>query len=188
MTKKLRKLAMFAVLSVAVGAATLTSCGKDDEVINNVPAMELKVANPPTGGGDTVIVRESTSQIWYWHREDPDPGTNAIFKKVCKPGYTIWGICLFVVTHPTSGDDDIHVVTRFDGDGTIRSMEVETANMPLDAKNSFMKLLDEGTITFAENCPITDPELLAVSKTDYIPAGTYPIILENDNFVITISE
>lgn len=190
MTKKLRKLAMFAVLSVAVGAAALTSCGKDDEVINDVPAMELKSELPPGGGGDgdTVIIRTTTSQIWYWHLEDPDPGTNAIFKKVCKPGYTRWGICLIVVTLPTSGEDDIHVVTRFDGDGTIRSMELETANMPLDIKNSFMELLDEGTITFAEKCPITDPELLAVSETDYIPAGTYPIRLENDNFVITISE
>ena len=186
MRKIFKKLAMFTIVSVAVGAAALTSCTKDDEVINNVPAMEMKVADPPVV--DTVIVRESTSQIWYWHREDPELGTNAIYKKVCKPGYTIWGICLMVVTRPTSGEDDIHVVTRFDGDGTIRSMEVETANMPLDAKNSFMELLDKGTITFAENCPIRDPELLAVSETDYIPAGTYPIRLENDNFVITISE
>ena len=188
MTKRIKRIAMLTIATVAIGVASLTSCTKDYEVINDVPAMEMKVANPPTGGGDTVIVRESTSQIWYWHLEEPDPGTNAIFKKVCKPGYTRWGICLIVVTLPTSDEDDIHVVTRFDGDGTIRSMEVETANMPLDIKNSFMELLDEGTITFAENCPITDPELLAVSKTDHIPAGTYPIILENENFVITISE
>ena len=43
MTKKLRKLAMFAVLSIAVGAATLTSCGKDDEVINDDYYYQLKV-------------------------------------------------------------------------------------------------------------------------------------------------
>ena len=187
MKKTFRRLAMFAIACVAVGAAALTSCTKDDEVINNASAMETKVAEPPIVS-DTVIVYRTGSQIWYWHREDPDPGTNAIYKKVCKPGYTRLGICLMVVTRPTSGEDDIHVVTRFDGDGTIRSMEVETANMPLDAKNSFMELLDKGTITFAENCPIRDPELLAVSETDYIPAGTYPIRLENDNFVITISE
>ena len=139
MKKQFRRLAMFTIVCVAVGAAALTSCTKDDEVINNVPAMEMKLADPPVV--DTVIIRTTTSRIWYWHLEDPDPGTNAIFKKVCKPGYTRLGICLIVVTLPSSGEDDIHVVTRFDGDGTIRSMELETANMPLDIKNSFMELL-----------------------------------------------
>ena len=187
MTKKIKRIAMLTIATVAIGVASLTSCTKEDEVINNASAMETKVAEPPIVS-DTVIVYRTGSKIWYWHHEDPDPGTNAIFKKVCKAGYTRWGICLIVVTLPASDEDDIHVVTRLDGDGTIRSMELETANMPLDIKNSFMELLDEGTITFAEKCPITDPELLAVSETDYIPAGTYPIRLENDNFIITISE
>ena len=178
---------MFTGVCVAVGAAVLTSCNKEEEMINNGPAMEMKVAEPPVVG-DTVIIRRTTSKIWYWHLEDPDPGTNRIYKKVCKEGYTKWGICLIVVTRPTLGEDDIHVVTRLDGDGTIRSMEVETANMPLDTKKSFVELLDEGTITFAEDSPITDPELLSLIKTNYIPAGTYPIRLENNNFIITISE
>jgi hypothetical protein len=187
MTKKLRKLAMFAVLSVAVGAAALTSCGKDDEVINDVPAMELRLAEPPIV--DTVIVRESNMDIFYWHFDYcEDADGNKVRCMICREGYTIFGVCAIRVSLPTIGDGDIHVVTRLRGDGKIRELEVESANMPLDAKNSFMELLDEGTITFAENCPITDPELLAVSKTDHIPAGTYPIRLENDNFVITISE
>ncbi len=187
MKKQFRRLAMFTIVCVAVGAAALTSCTKDDEVINNVPAMETKVAEPPIVS-DTVIVYRTGSKIWYWHFGETENGTIIFSEKECKPGYTKWGICLIVVTRPTSDEDDIHVVTRLDGDGTIRSMELETANMPLDIKNSFMELLDEGTITFAGDSPITDPELLAVSKIDYIPAGTYPIRLENDNFIITISE
>jgi hypothetical protein len=51
-----------------------------------------------------------------------------------------------------------------------------------------LQYAEEGTVTFAVNCPITDPELLAVSENDHIPAGTYPIRFENENFVITISE
>lgn len=43
MTKQFRRLAMFAVVSVAVGAAALTSCGKDDEVINDDYYYQLKV-------------------------------------------------------------------------------------------------------------------------------------------------
>ena len=187
MTKKIKKIAMLTIATVAIGVASLTSCTKEDEVINNASAMETKVAEPPIVS-DTVIVYRTGSKIWYWHFGETENGTIIFSQKECKPGYTKWGICLMVVTLPTSDEDDIHVVTRFDGDGTIRSMELETANMPLDIKNSFMELLDEGTITFAENCPITDPELLAVSETDYIPAGTYPIRLENDNFIITISE
>ena len=184
--KKSNIVLMTVVTALVAGTTIVTSCNKEDEVINDVPAMEMKLAEPPTDN-DTVV-GGITSVIWYWHRDEPDPGTNMIFKKTCRAGYTPYGICLIVVTRPTSGEDDIHAATWLDGNGIIKSMEIESANMSSDVKKSFLELVEKGTITFEENCPITAPELLAVSKTDHIPAGTYPIKLEKDNFVITISE
>ena len=42
MTKKLRRLAIFAIATVAVGAVVLTSCNKEEESLNNEPAMVQK--------------------------------------------------------------------------------------------------------------------------------------------------
>ena len=183
MTKVFKRLAMFTIVTVAVGAAVLTSCGKDDEVINDVPAMEMKLADPPK---DTIFAHRGGIITLYWHREYPVIGEP--FELRCRVGTTPYGICGVVIVISTSGEDDIHAATWLDGNGIIKSMEIESANMSSDVKDSFLELVEKGTITFEENCPITDPELLAVSKTDHIPAGTYPIKLEKDNFVITISE
>ena len=175
---------MFTGVCVAVCTAVLTSCTKENEVINDVPAMEMRVALPP----DTVTVTESKMILLYWHLYDAPQGSNFLFIRKCEKGWTKYGICAMSLEKNDPNDEGIHVVTRPNGDGTIGRLEIETTNMPLDTKKSFVELLDEGTITFAEDSPITDPELLSLIKTNYIPAGTYPIRLENNNFVIIISE
>ena len=180
MTKNLRRLAMFTIVCVAVGAAALTSCGKDDEVINDVPAMEMKSDNLPP-------IR-TTLKFYVWIEEDTvDSCGNSCRIRKCVPG-VCGEICAVSISKEELDGTGIHVVTKPKGDGTIGGLEIENSNMPSDIKNSFLKYVEKGTITFAVNCPITDPELLAVLTTNHIPAGTYPIRLENDNFVITISE
>ena len=42
MTKQFRRLAMFAIACVAVGAVVLTSCNKEEEVINDDYHCQLK--------------------------------------------------------------------------------------------------------------------------------------------------
>ena len=53
MTKQFRRLAMFTIVYVAVGAAVLTSCTKEDEVINNGNYYHLK--NQEVESENTVI-------------------------------------------------------------------------------------------------------------------------------------
>ena len=49
---------------------------------------------------------------------------------------------------------------------------------------------DQGVINFDNNCIITDREILSKLKdeSNYIPAGEYPIYMEENNFVIIIEE
>ncbi len=180
MKKTFRRLAMFAIACVAVGAVVLTSCTKDDEVINNVPAMEMKVENLPP-------IR-TTLKFYVWIEENTvDSCGNICRIRKCVPG-VCGEICAVSISKEELEGTGIHVVTKPKGDGTIGGLEIEISNMPSGIKNSFLKYVEKGIITFAVNCPITDPELLAVLTTNHIPAGTYPIRLEKNHFVITISE
>ena len=60
MIKLFQRLAMFAVVSVAVGAVALTSCTKDDEVINNGNYYLLK--NQEVENDDTIGTRD----VYFW--------------------------------------------------------------------------------------------------------------------------
>ena len=178
--KSLKRLAMFAIACVAVGAAALTSCTKDDEVINNVPAMEQKNEK----------VHCSTIKFYWWCLTiETDRWGNQDSVWNCIPHHIPQeSLCGVSIEGKITTDPGIVVVTWIETNGRIGNIEINTSNMPLNIKKSFLRYLENGTITFAVNCPITDPELLSLIKTNYIPAGTYPIRLENNNFVITISE
>ena len=193
MTKITKKIAMLAIATVAIGVASLTSCSKEDESLtNNVPAMELKSqAVPPIdggGGGGTTITSDAI--IMYWHiGKDWDSLGRSKLYGYCAEGRTIYGVCLIVIEAPkfpyTGG---IHALSRIDENGIFKSLEISTANMSTEEKEDFANLASEGVITFEDNLPITDPELLAVVNVDHIPAGTYPVRMEDENFIITISE
>ncbi len=180
MRKTFKRIAMLTIATVAIGVASLTSCTKEDEVINDVPVMEMKVENLPP-------IR-TTLKLYRWIEvEQVDSSGNTYKVKECVlNGYG--AICAISISKEELEGTGIHVVTKPKEDGTIGGLKIESSNMPSDIKNSFLEYVQEGTITFAVNCPITDPELLAVLTTNHIPAGTYPIRLENENFVITISE
>ena len=193
MRKTFKKIAMLATATVAIGVASLTSCTKEEESLtNNVPAMELKVqAEPPGnggGGGGTTITSDAI--IMYWHlKKDWDSLGNSYYIKYCAEGRTNLGVCLIIVKRPSSDlEYGTYLLSRIDGNGVLKSLEISTANMSAEEKEDFANLAGEGVITFEENLPISDPELLAVVNVDHIPAGTYPVRMEDENFIITISE
>ena len=181
MTKKLRKLAMFAVLSVAVGAATLTSCGKDDEVINNVPAMEMK-------SEELILKAWRFDPINLWYRLIRQEDGTLI--RVCEHWRYNWmttsdlcGMVLDAVTD--NGTAVAHMETL---GGRITRLVLQSDAMEPEIREIYNDFIGLGAITFSENCPITDPKIVEAVGVNNIPAGTYPIRLENENFVITISE
>ena len=193
MIKTFKKIVMLTIATVAIGVASLTSCTKEEESLtNNVPAMELKAqAEPPNdggGGGGTTITSDAI--IMYWHfKKDWDSLGNSYRIKYCAEGRTNLGVCLIIVKRPSSDlEYGTYLLSRIDGNGVLKSLEISTANMSAEEKEDFANLADEGVITFEENLPITDPELLAVVNVDHIPAGTYPVRMEDENFIITISE
>ena len=178
MTKKLRKLAMFTIVCVAVGAAALTSCTKDDEVINNVPAMEQKSVEIPR---------------FLW--------TGCVnLRWECKTYLTMEGyithcyctkagdgeICAVMITPYEPGSSA--AVTKLDvSDGIIKKIIIPTSGMSTDVCELYDSLLENGRIIFHENCLINDPGVLAVVETNYIPAGEYPISRGSEEYIITIA-
>ena len=52
----------------------------------------------------------------------------------------------------------------------------------------FRKYVEKGTVKFVEDCPIEDSKLREILKKDYIPAGEYPIYLEENDYVILLSK
>jgi hypothetical protein len=180
MTKRIKKIAMLTIATVVIGVASLTSCTKDDEVINDVPAMDLKVEK---------VHYTAIKFYWWWLTIETDRWGNQDSIWNCIIHHVPQGLlCGMSIEGKAITDPGIVIATWFETNGTIGRLEIESSNMPLEMKNSFLQYAEEGTVTFAVNCPITDPELLAVSENDHIPAGTYPIRFENENFVITISE
>ena len=176
MTKQFRRLAMFTIVCVAVGAAALTSCGKDDEVINNVPAMEMKNGEIPRflwTGCVSLRWEEKTyltMEGYITHRYCTESGD----KEICAVKITPYG--------PGSA------VTKLDvSGGLIQKIIISTSGMSTDVCELYDSLVENGEIIFHENCPIDDPEVLAVVETNYIPAGEYPISKEGEEFIITIA-
>jgi hypothetical protein len=185
MTKKLRKLAMFAVLSVAVGAAPLTSCGKDDEVINYVPAMEMK-------NGVKHRLKVHPYFIFWRCWEELAPSSNVITIRRCVCDQSLYDpyqplpeICAVSVNMP---DPDVAVAHMETTDGRIDRLVLYSSAMEDNLKNMLLDFVGIGKITFSVDCPITDPASLEVLNQNSIPAGEYSIIMDGEDFVIIIAE
>mgnify|MGYP006969179917 CR=1 FL=1 len=185
MIKLFQRLAMFAVVSVAVGAAALTSCTKDDEVINDVPAMELK-------SGSKHILQVHPYFIFWRCWEELAPSSNVIMIRKCvcderlyNPYKPLPEICAVSVNMP---DPDVAVAHMETTDGRIDRLVLYSSAMENNLKNRLLELVGIGKITFKEDCPITDPASLEVLNQNSIPAGDYPIIRQGEDFVIIIEK
>ncbi len=185
MKKSFRRLAMFTVVSVAVGAAVLTSCGKEDEVINDVPAMEMK------NGSKHILRVHPYFKFWRcWYELAPSSNVIKIKKCVCDdslyhPNRPLPEICAVSVNMP---DPDVAVAHMETIDGRIGRLVLYSNAMESNLKDMLLELVEIGKITFKEDCPITDPASLEVLDQKFIPAGEYSISKEEDDFVITIAK
>ncbi len=177
MKKVFRRLAMFAVVSVAVGAAVLISCNKEDESLNNTATMVQKLSGPVVGNNITV---DAGFIMKYW-QHFPN-GT-----KECFTGPERDEPCSVVLT-ALEADSSIPVSIKLGLDGIIKSLSINSTDISNEDKPVLDKCVLVGTISFASDSSIEYPELQAVLANDYIAAGTYPIQKINDVYVITISE
>ena len=180
MTKQFRRLAMFTIVCVAVGAAALTSCTKEDEVINNVPAMETK-------SEELILKTWKYDPINLWFRIIHQDGK---LVRVCEHWWYNWmttsDLCGMVLGEQR--DNDVAVAHMETLGGRITRLVLQSDAMEPEIREIYNDFIGLGAITFSENCPITDPKIVEAVGVNNIPAGEYPIRLENNNFVIIISE
>ncbi len=181
-------LSVVAAMLVA-GTTVFTSCNKEESLTNNVPAMELK-----NGEGDVIVTKTRLLiSPWYLFWQTCYR-LNSVGKpeayRCCLPLYDPYYeypdslICGISVNMPDPGMEVAHMETI---DGKIKKIVLYSSGMETNLKELFLSLVANGTIALFEDSPITDTELLAQLDDDYIPAGEYPIHLEDDNFVITIA-
>ena len=176
-----RNLSIAAIAILAASAAIVTSCNKEDEVINDVPAMEMK-------NGELVPARWKFDPIHLWYRViRQEDGT---LTKVCEhwwyPWMTIFDLCGMVFGVDENNDMAVaHMETL---DGRITRLVLQSDAMEPEIREIYNEFIKEGSITFSENCPIADPKIVEAVGVDHIPAGKYPICLEGTEIIITISE
>lgn len=177
MTSKTKRIAMFAIATVAIGAAVLTSCGKDDESLTNETEMVQKLSDPTVGNSTTV---DAGFIMKYWQKL-PD-GT-----RDCFTGPERSEPCSVVLT-ASKNDPSIPVSIKIGFDGIIKSLSINNTDISNEDKPVFDKCVLVGKISFASDSPIEDPKLQAIVANDYIEAGVYPIHKVDNTYIITISE
>jgi hypothetical protein len=187
MRKRIKKIAMLAIATVAIGVASLTSCTKEEESLtNNVPAMELKNGEPEILYTPCIISHEYL--FWRVQIIPNNMGGNDTIKD-CVNWYNPYTelpcICAVSIKSPVQDMELSRLETL---DGKIKRIVLYTSGMDGKLKEKFLDLVNKATITFAIDSPITDEDLLAQLDDNYIPAGTYPVRMEDENFIITISE
>ena len=186
MVKKIFSIAAIAIF--AAGAAILTSCNKEDEVINDVPAMEMKNVIDDT---KTHYVYHPNLLFLYCRNEK---NANGQLDTICEcvglynpeidlQYYEICGTSL-----DPKEEGDVAVAHMETTDGKIDRLVIYGASMDKNLKNLYLEHIRSGRITFTIDCPITDPEILKVLKQNFIPAGDYPIIRQGEDFVIIIEK
>ena len=175
---------MLTIATVAIGVASLTSCTKDDEVINDVPAMEMK-------NGVKKYEIHPYFMFWRcWEEQVPTSDYITIEKCVCDekfydPNRPLPEICAVSVEMPDPAVAVAHMETT---DGRIDRLVLYSTAMENNLKDMLLNLVEIGKITFSVDCPITDPASLEVLNQNFIPAGEYSIIMDGEDFVIIIAE
>ncbi len=174
---------MFTGVCVAVCAAVLTSCTKEDEMINNGPAMEMK-------NGEAIVVpamwRFDPINLWYRVIRQEDGTSTRVCEHWRLPWMTSSDLCGMVLDAVTdNGTAVAHMETL---GGRITRLVLQSDAMESEIREIYKEFINEGTITFPENCPITDPTIVSTVGIDHIPAGKYPICMEGKEIIITISK
>ena len=183
MRKTFKKIAMLATATVAIGVASLTSCTKEDESLtNNVPAMELKSQAVPQAW------RVDPKCLWYRYETRIENGdTNTVL--ICDHLKFVWmtdkDLCGLRLD---AADEDVAIASMETAEGQVRRLILQSDKLSIDIRSIYEKFISIGKITFSEKCLITDSEIVNVLDLNYIPEGSYPIVQEGNEIIITISE
>ncbi|MBR7168567.1 MAG: hypothetical protein IKD33_07140 [Bacteroidales bacterium] len=178
MQKTKIRLAIAAIAILAASAANLTSCNKDDESLNNEPAMVQK-SGPGIENAEKILIAKI--RLEYRHY---DPINKVEICTYRPKSLEFCNMELAVSNH----DFSFPVSIKMDQNGVVKSLLINETDMPLEDKPTFEDCVTVGTISFASDSPILDSELQTVVANDYIEAGTYPIQKLDGVYVITISE
>ena len=178
MQKTKIRLAIAAIAILAAGAAILTSCNKDDESLNNEPAMELKSGSAIENTEKILIAKIDL----FYKQIDKTNGS-----EYCAYRPKTLEFC-YVDLAISEHDFSFPVSIKMDQNGVVKSLLINETDMPLEDKPTFENCVTVGTISFASDSHILDSELQTVVANDYIEAGTYPIQKVDGVYVITISE
>ena len=169
---------MFTIVCVAVGAVVLTSCNKEEESLNNEPAMVQKSGSVIENAEKILIAK---IRLEYRHY---DPINKVEICTYRPKSLEFCNMELAVSNH----DFSFPVSIKMDQNGVVKSLSINEIDMPSEDKPTFEDCVLAGTISFASDSPICDSALQAVLANDYIKAGTYPIQKLDGVYVITISE
>ena len=114
--------------------------------------------------------------IWWWDGHD------------CYHWQLSDSIC-YVSLADTCMDSPVVPILLSYNEGHISEMIiVDVYSLPEDYSNAFLSFVEAGTITFREDSYVYDEDLIYELTYDYVPAGTYPIRLSDNNSVITIPD
>ena len=179
MQKTYLKLSLLAVL--VAGATMAISCSKESEdaVSDNISTLKAKAVDQET-------IVSTVNFSWLHYYEFKDALGNVQFQEVCLKEHSKIICSLSPQTIITT--ENSVILTSLVEDGIIRRLYLAKKTMPKELDDVFRKYVEKGTVKFVEDCPIEDSKLREILKKDYIPAGEYPIYLEENDYVILLSK
>jgi hypothetical protein len=144
--------------------------------------MELKAQAVPQGW------RVDPKCLWYRYETRIENGdTNTVL--ICDHLKFIWmtdkDLCGLRLD---AADEDVAIASMETAEGQVRRLILQSDKLSIDIISIYEKFISIGKITFPEKCLITDPEIVDVLDLNYIPEGSYPIVQEGNEIIITISE
>jgi hypothetical protein len=161
------------VLTIIFAALAIAACSKKEhEVSTNAPSTQ-ETTTPKTD-----IVYKVSSVCMYW-RHDWESDTEA-----CQNRLVYEVFCYMTV----GCEDEFSRVAYVAIDplsNSVKIIKIPFDLLPPSYQDWFVQQISAGYITMSEDSPIDDEDILAVCPSGYIPAGTYPITLENG--YVTIS-
>ena len=184
MRKSYFKFALLAVL--AAGATMVTSCEKEENEVST-SNVETKIGDP----NYTQYLVDPYHLFWrlridvneYGEKDSIWYCDSLIHMNMDVSDFEICAVSL-------NKPEDAAAAVLSVNEGRIKKLVLFGDSMIQCLYDKYVFFEDQGVINFDNNCIITDREILSKLKdeSNYIPAGEYPIYMEENNFVIIIEE
>ncbi|MBR5831702.1 MAG: hypothetical protein IKY79_03715 [Bacteroidales bacterium] len=169
---------MAGIAMLAAGIAFFASCEKDNNDNGLTTNVQPKISY--------THVESSFLKLWWFkYIIKNEDGEDEIIWKCIEHHNPQGKLCAMGIVPYDFGTELVTFIT--DG-ATIITLHFNVKKISSETEKMFSNCLEKGFIEFEKDCFIKDPKLLDVIEEKYIPAGKYPIYLEEDNYVIEISK